>query len=161
MMVRPGQGEVVDMAATDQTWMAAALLLRAIARDALGDPDAAELARQRALALTETDQAPLPSPGHQREALPRGQVLTRGEIRVLHYLSTNLSAREIADELCLSVNTVKTHQRHLYQKLGARSRSRAVKQARALGLLGPSSRRARLWPVGAGSPDAAAQVTVS
>jgi len=67
--------------------------------------------------------------------------LTDGEIRVLHYLPTNLSAREIAGELYLSVNTVKTHQRHLYQKLGARSRSQAVERARAFGLLAPSSRR--------------------
>jgi LuxR family maltose regulon positive regulatory protein len=36
------------------------------------------------------------------------------------------------------VNTVKTHQRHLYQKLGARSRSQAVERARALGLVAPS-----------------------
>jgi DNA-binding CsgD family transcriptional regulator len=34
--------------------------------------------------------------------------LTHGETRVLHYLPTNLSAREIADELYLSVNTIKT-----------------------------------------------------
>jgi regulatory LuxR family protein len=40
----------------------------------------------------------------------------------------------------LSVNTVKTHQRHLYQKLGARSRTQAVGQARALGLLASSPR---------------------
>jgi DNA-binding CsgD family transcriptional regulator len=40
--------------------------------------------------------------------------LTHGETRVLHYLPTNLSAREIAGELYLSVNTVKTQQ-HLYQ----------------------------------------------
>ena len=69
------------------------------------------------------------------------QALTHGETRVLHYLPTNLSAREIADDLYLSVNTVKTHQRHLYQKLGARSRTQAVQQARALGLLASSSRQ--------------------
>jgi LuxR family maltose regulon positive regulatory protein len=68
------------------------------------------------------------------------EALTHGEIRVLHYLPTNLSAREIAGELYLSVNTVKTHQRHLYQKLGVRSRTQAVEHARALGLLTPSSR---------------------
>jgi DNA-binding CsgD family transcriptional regulator len=67
------------------------------------------------------------------------EALTHGETRVLHYLPTHLSAREIADELYLSVNTVKTHQRHLYQKLGARSRTQAVEQARALGLLAPLS----------------------
>jgi LuxR family maltose regulon positive regulatory protein len=70
-----------------------------------------------------------------------GEALTRGETRVLRYLPTNLSARKIADELYLSVNTVKTHQRHVYQKLGARSRYEAVERARAIGLLTASSRR--------------------
>ncbi len=68
------------------------------------------------------------------------QALTHGETRVLRYLPTNLSAREIADELYMSVNTVKTHQRHLYQKLGAHSRTQAVGQARALGLLASSGK---------------------
>ena len=54
------------------------------------------------------------------------ETLTHGETRVLRYLPTNLTAREIAGELYLSVNTVKTNQRHLYQKLGARSRTPAV-----------------------------------
>jgi LuxR family transcriptional regulator, maltose regulon positive regulatory protein len=67
--------------------------------------------------------------------------LTQGETRVLRYLPSNLSSREIASELYLSMNTVKTHQRHLYRKLNARTRGQAVKRARALGLLGPSSRR--------------------
>jgi LuxR family transcriptional regulator, maltose regulon positive regulatory protein len=74
------------------------------------------------------------------------ETLTHGETRVLHYLPTNLSAREIADELYVSVNTVKTHQRHLYQKLGARSRTQAVKQARALGLLTPPFGGRGAWP---------------
>ena len=67
--------------------------------------------------------------------------LTESEIRVLRYLPTKLSAPEIADELYLSVNTVKTHMRHLYDKLGAHRRHEAVEQARALGLLAPSPRR--------------------
>ncbi|MDX3265819.1 LuxR C-terminal-related transcriptional regulator [Streptomyces sp. MI02-2A] len=67
--------------------------------------------------------------------------LTHSEIRVLRYLPTNLSAPEIADELSLSVNTVRTHMRHVYGKLGTHSRSQAVERARALGLLAPSSRR--------------------
>jgi ATP/maltotriose-dependent transcriptional regulator MalT len=54
------------------------------------------------------------------------EALTRSEVRVLRYLPTNLSTREIAAELYLSTNTVKTHQRHLYQKLGASSRTEAV-----------------------------------
>jgi LuxR family maltose regulon positive regulatory protein len=72
---------------------------------------------------------------------PHLQALTHGETRVLRYLPTNLSAREIAEQLYLSVHTVKTHQRHLYQKLGARTRTQAVQQARALGLLAAYSRR--------------------
>jgi LuxR family transcriptional regulator, maltose regulon positive regulatory protein len=67
--------------------------------------------------------------------------LSQGEIRVLRYLPTKLSAAEIADQLSLSVNTVKTHMRHVYDKLGAHRRHEAVEQARALGLLAPSPHR--------------------
>jgi LuxR family maltose regulon positive regulatory protein len=75
------------------------------------------------------------APQHLREPL------SQAEVRVLRYLPTKLSAPEIADQLYLSVNTVKTHMRHLYDKLGAHRRHEAVEQARALGLLAPSSRR--------------------
>jgi LuxR family transcriptional regulator, maltose regulon positive regulatory protein len=68
--------------------------------------------------------------------------LTESETRVLRYLPTNLPAPEIASELTLSVNTVRTHIRHLYEKLAAHSRTGAVERARALGLLAPSPR----WP---------------
>jgi LuxR family maltose regulon positive regulatory protein len=85
-------------------------------------------------------QASGPAATPAGSALPC-EALTRCEARVLRYLPTNLSTREIAGGLCLSANTVKTHQRHLYQKLGARNRMEAVERARALGLLAPSSRR--------------------
>ncbi|HEX3921064.1 MAG TPA: LuxR C-terminal-related transcriptional regulator, partial [Streptosporangiaceae bacterium] len=68
--------------------------------------------------------------------------LSHSEIRVLRYLPTKLSAPEIADQLYLSVNTVKTHMRHVYDKLGVHRRHEAVEQARALGLLASSRRRA-------------------
>jgi Bacterial regulatory proteins, luxR family len=45
------------------------------------------------------------------------------------------------EALTLSVNTVRTHLRRLYEKLDAHSRTEAVERARALGLLAPSSRR--------------------
>jgi LuxR family transcriptional regulator, maltose regulon positive regulatory protein len=67
--------------------------------------------------------------------------LSQAEARVLRYLPTKLSAPEIADQLYLSVNTVKTHMRHLYDKLGVHRRHEAVEQARAVGLLAPSSQR--------------------
>jgi LuxR family maltose regulon positive regulatory protein len=69
--------------------------------------------------------------------------LTHSEIRVLRYLPTHLTAPEIADELFLSVNTVSTHTRHLYAKLGVHGRHEAVERARALGLLAPSARKAQ------------------
>jgi LuxR family transcriptional regulator, maltose regulon positive regulatory protein len=72
---------------------------------------------------------------------PLSEPLTGSETRVLRYLPTNLSAREIAEELCLSGNTIRTHLRHLYAKLGAHRRTEAIDRARALGLLAPAPRR--------------------
>jgi LuxR family transcriptional regulator, maltose regulon positive regulatory protein len=66
--------------------------------------------------------------------------LSQSEIRVLRYLPTNLSAREIARELSVSLNTVRTHSRHIFAKLGVHRRTEAVTRARALGLLAPSPR---------------------
>jgi LuxR family maltose regulon positive regulatory protein len=79
--------------------------------------------------------APAPSPQPLREPL------TDSETRILRYLPTNLSAQEIANEVYLSWNTVRTHMRHLYAKLDVHRRHDAVERARALGLLAPSWRR--------------------
>jgi len=67
--------------------------------------------------------------------------LTESETRVLRYLPTNLSAPEIAAQLSVSLNTIRTHMRHLYAKLGVHTRAGAVERARALGLLAPSLRQ--------------------
>jgi LuxR family maltose regulon positive regulatory protein len=72
------------------------------------------------------------------DSLP--EPLTESEARVLRFLSTNLSKREIADELYVSVNTVKTHVKHLYAKLAVQTRRQAVERARELGLLSHSAR---------------------
>ena len=66
--------------------------------------------------------------------------LTESEMRVLRYLPTNLSAPEIARQLSVSLNTIRTHMRHLYSKLGVHTRADAVERGRALGLLAPSMR---------------------
>jgi LuxR family transcriptional regulator, maltose regulon positive regulatory protein len=60
---------------------------------------------------------------------------------VLRYLPTNLTAPEIAGELYVSTNTVKTHMRNLYAKLGTHRRAETVARARDLGLLAPSADR--------------------
>jgi LuxR family transcriptional regulator, maltose regulon positive regulatory protein len=73
-----------------------------------------------------------------RLAGPLLEPLSGSEFRVLRYLPTNLSTPEIARELSVSPNTVKTHIRHLYAKFGTHQRTEAVELARALGLLAPS-----------------------
>ena len=60
---------------------------------------------------------------------------TDAERNVLRLLPTDLSQREIGAALFISVNTVKTHTRELYRKLGAGSRAEALERARTLGLL--------------------------
>ena len=80
--------------------------------------------------------------GGDRPPLPAN--LTAGELRVLRYLLSNFSAPEIGAELYLSVNTVKTHMRHIYEKLGVSRRTDAIERAHALGLLpAPFLRRRR------------------
>ena len=81
-----------------------------------------------------------PPPAASSEHLP--EPLSQAETRVLRLLQTSLSAPEIARELYVSVNTVRTHMRHLYDKLGAHRRLEAIHRARALGLLTPVPQRA-------------------
>ena len=60
---------------------------------------------------------------------------SEAELAVLRCLATGLSRREIGARLYISLNTVKTHNRELYRKLGATSRAEAVARGEALGLL--------------------------
>jgi LuxR family maltose regulon positive regulatory protein len=65
----------------------------------------------------------------------RPALLTTAELRILGFLPTHLSFREIADRLYVSANTVKTQAHAVYRKLDAASRSEAVTRAGQLGLL--------------------------
>jgi LuxR family maltose regulon positive regulatory protein len=76
-----------------------------------------------------------PAPSIDREHLSQPEELSPTELRVLRYLPTNLTRPEIASELYVSINTVNTHIRSIYSKLGARDRSSAVRRARELRLL--------------------------
>jgi LuxR family transcriptional regulator, maltose regulon positive regulatory protein len=157
-------------------WEIQALVLEAIARDAVGDVGAAEHALDRALDLAEPDgllfpflfdPAPALLERHPQvlaaHALLVGQIrrlleraesssaasgselppdeLSDAETRVLRYLPTHMTAAEIANELYVSANTVKTHMRHVYAKLGVHRRSEAIERARALGLLATRAQR--------------------
>ena len=79
------------------------------------------------------------SPQRPRESTPLREQLSEAELRVVRYLPSNLKAHEIAAELFVSANTVRTHLRHIYAKLDAHSRGEAVTRARALGLLAPGA----------------------
>ena len=168
-------GPAIDSA----IWEVQALMLEAIARDAVDDVRGAEEALERALGLAEPDGLlfpflfdPAPAvldryprvlAAHGslvakiRQVLARRQGVSRqagpedppdelsdAESKVLRYLPTHLTAAEIAGDLCVSSNTVKTHMRHLYAKLGVHRRSEAVERARAFGLLAPHARRRQL-----------------
>jgi LuxR family maltose regulon positive regulatory protein len=74
-------------------------------------------------------------------AAPLRAELSDAELRVVRYLPSNLTAAEIASQLVVSTNTVRTHMRHIYAKLDAHTRSEAVARARELGLVAPSAVR--------------------
>ena len=63
------------------------------------------------------------------------EALSERELSVLRMMSGDLSQREIGDQLFISFNTVKTHSKHIYRKLGVAQRSDAVARARQLDLL--------------------------
>ena len=69
------------------------------------------------------------APSHA-EAAPLRDQLSEAELRVVRYLPSNLRAPEIATELFVSTNTIRTHLRHIYGKLGAHGRAEAVDRAR-------------------------------
>jgi LuxR family transcriptional regulator, maltose regulon positive regulatory protein len=74
-------------------------------------------------------------------AAPLRDELSEAELRVVRYLPSNLTAAEVASELVVSTNTVRTHMRHIYAKLDVHTRSEAVARARELGLVAPGTVR--------------------
>jgi ATP/maltotriose-dependent transcriptional regulator MalT len=135
-----------------------ALLELAGVRNARGDPEGAEEALKRARDLISqfVDPGMLPPLLDSTEralhraargrALPTG-ALTDRELAVLRLLPTRLTQQEIAQELYVSVNTVRTHIQGIYRKLGVASRQEAITHARELGLL-----PLRIGAAGAGGP---------
>jgi LuxR family maltose regulon positive regulatory protein len=65
-----------------------------------------------------------------------GPPLTAAELRLLPYLQTHLTFKEIGDRLFVSRNTVNSQVGSIYRKLGVSSRSDAVQHATSVGLIG-------------------------
>ncbi len=83
---------------------------------------------------TVVERAPAPAPTRADARSPMDQ-LTDREIIVLRYLPSRLSNPEIARKLYVSVNTLKTHLKHIYKKLDVTDRSAAIARGEALRLL--------------------------
>jgi DNA-binding CsgD family transcriptional regulator len=107
------------------------------------------LRRRRAMPVTAGRDAGAPSAtiasvavqpvGHAR-SIPPGphhplEPLTEREVEVLVHLASGMSNAQIADSLFVSINTVKSHLKNVYGKLGVESRTRAVTRAMELGVL--------------------------
>ena len=72
---------------------------------------------------------------------PLLEPLSERELEVLRLLESELNGPDIARELVVSLNTVRTHTKNIYAKLGVNSRRAAVRQAAELGLLSRTSSR--------------------
>jgi LuxR family transcriptional regulator, maltose regulon positive regulatory protein len=77
----------------------------------------------------------LPAPVMSRAAALVVEPLTERELEVLVHVSDMLNTAEVAREMYISVNTVKTHLRNIYRKLAASHRNEAVRRARQLELI--------------------------
>jgi LuxR family maltose regulon positive regulatory protein len=126
-------------------WHAHALLHLASALHRLGEIAAAT----EALALARADIDDLPDSGRlgrlyeeaetalvgpkRREGF-LGDELSEAELRIVHRLAAGRSVGAVAQELWLSPNTVKTHRRSIYRKLGVRTRAELCERAQELGL---------------------------
>jgi LuxR family maltose regulon positive regulatory protein len=129
--------------------VAKALLVKAEVFEDLGDHQSAKVilheARTLARGCTDAGTASAALASAERRAglavssrnagCAVGEELTPKELEVLRLLATRLSRREIGVRLYISLNTVKTHQRAVYRKLGVERRGAAVSRARELGLL--------------------------
>jgi LuxR family maltose regulon positive regulatory protein len=137
-----------------------ALLLLAPVRHGRGDSSGAHSLVEQARELIKrfTDPGVLPALLEQTEQAlgntphrPTGMAepLTERELAVLRLLPSRLSTREIGRELYVSANTVRTHVRAIYRKVGVTSRATAVAHARQLRLL-PQSTPTDRQPISSG-----------
>ncbi|NRQ36850.1 LuxR family transcriptional regulator [Nonomuraea sp. NN258] len=115
--------------------MAGSWLLAVLRRDA-------ELLRPHRMLIEPLLMRTVSEDGHRESPAAAGEEsptvfgrLSARELDVLRYLSDMLTTKEIAMEMYLSVNTVKTHLKSIYQKLAVTRRGEAVRRAHHLHLI--------------------------
>lgn len=134
-----------EVATLHHTWLLILLARVRVRRGRLGEATATLHSVREALGeLIDSGAAPGLADEVERELeqakgrASDGEVLeppSEAEVAVLRLLASDLSTREIGERLFLSPNTIRSHTRALYHKLGVHSRTDAIGRAAALGLL--------------------------
>jgi len=114
-----------------------AILLRAAARVAHGEHKgiARDYARRLLAAVDKTEDSTPVRAGLAEDRQGLVEPLSKRELEVLRLLGTDLDGPDIARELVVSLNTVRTHTKNIYAKLGVNNRRAAVRLAEQLDLL--------------------------
>ena len=99
------------------------------------DPELADAHRSLLTVALGHQQLPAPVTAGEQAPILVVEPLTERELEVLVHVSDMLNTAEVADEMYISVNTVKTHLRNIYRKLATSHRNEAVRRARQLELI--------------------------
>jgi LuxR family transcriptional regulator, maltose regulon positive regulatory protein len=99
------------------------------------DPELANAHRSLLTPILGHGKLPTPVTAPEPASVLVVEPLTERELEVLTHVSGMLNTAEVADEMYISVNTVKTHLRNIYRKLAAAHRNEAVRRARELQLI--------------------------
>ena len=99
------------------------------------DPELADTHRRLLAPALGQDQLPGPVKAEEKAPVLLVEPLTEREREVLVHVACMLNTAEVASEMYISVNTVKTHLKNIYRKLAAAHRSEAVRRARQLQLI--------------------------
>jgi LuxR family maltose regulon positive regulatory protein len=115
-------------------WLDVGPGLEPLLRDLKDDGETLPVSNDYLASLLDSCQAAF---GRPLEAAPGGLLdpLTPREVEILHLIAKGRSNPEIANELVVSVNTIKKHTSNIYSKLGVSSRTQAIARANELNLL--------------------------
>jgi LuxR family maltose regulon positive regulatory protein len=99
------------------------------------DPELAHACQRLLAPALRCDHFPAPPKILDQATILVAEPLTEREREVLRHVSGMLRNPEVANEMHISLDTVKTHLKHIYRKLATTHRSEAVRRARQLGLI--------------------------